>query len=110
MILPEEIINDIKYYTVRKNHNSPYTYENLVKNPNNDYDEVTIVFNKWRKSNMMLKFPSDLVFYTKDDGTKTVKIESNAEYLDLVNQLKAHITAVNGYAIKEPKVNINTGN
>jgi hypothetical protein len=106
MILPEELINDIKYYTVNHYYCKPFKYHVVFENPNSNYREITIVFKKWWKRKLVLRF-TDTIYATEKNGTKNVRLEMNEECLELLNQLKIHVAADNGYKVDEPKIKVN---
>lgn len=108
MILPNDLIDNIKYYSVNSHFCYPFSYKNVMNNPNNNYDEVTIVFKQWWKRKLVLRFTRDIDPYVEEDGREGVLIDPSPDYLELINQLKAHIAADNGYKVKEPKVDIKT--
>ncbi len=107
MILSEEMINDIKYYSVNHHYCKPLTYNNIISNPNDNYDEVVIVFKQWWRFRLRLRFTKLVVFYRGDKAEERLKLVDNEEYLELANQLKVHVAADNGYSVDEPKVKVN---
>ncbi len=107
MILPEEIIDNIKYYTTKSFRCSPYEYSNVIKNPNKNYKVVTIYFNQWWKRKLVLKFIDNIKYTKREDGSNWLSIDENVEYTELVNQLKTHIAADNGYSVDQPKITLN---
>lgn len=95
MILPEDILDNMKYYTYTR-------FEpqwDLDFSSKTCYDEIVIHFKQWWKRRLTIQLPCRKI------GFKTYV--SSEECVELLNQIKTHIAADNGYKVDEPKIKLN---